>query len=104
MQNLNIQDYKEQYFQSTQDHQLIDVRSVGEYMGGHLPNAVNIPLNEIPNRINEIAQDKPVVFVCASGNRSGDAVNWLTHQGFSNVHNLQGGTMMWMMAGLPVKR
>ena len=55
---------------------IIDVRSYGEFMGGHVAGSINIPLQEITQRLDEIkALPKPVILCCASGNRSGGS--WL---------------------------
>tara|TARA_R110002033_G_scaffold105029_1_gene152420 strand:+ start:637 stop:831 length:195 start_codon:yes stop_codon:yes gene_type:complete len=54
------------------DGTIIDVRSNGEFMGAHVADSVNIPLNQIPERIKEIKKLKtPLILCCASGNRSG---------------------------------
>jgi phage shock protein E len=61
---------------------IIDVRSYGEFMGGHVAGSINIPLQEITQRLDEIkALPKPVILCCASGNRSGQAAAFLNHHG-----------------------
>ncbi len=61
---------------------IIDVRTPGEYMGGHVAGSINIPLQEIQQRVDEIkAMHKPVVLCCASGNRSGQAASFLKSHG-----------------------
>ncbi|TND10583.1 MAG: Rhodanese-like protein [Bacteroidetes bacterium] len=63
---------------------IIDVRSRGEFMSGHVAGSINIPLQEIPERIGEIrAMQQPVILCCASGNRSGQAAAYLQRQGIS---------------------
>lgn len=51
----------------------IDVRTPEEYAAGHFPPAINIPVDELEQRINEIPTDKPIVFSCATGARAGEA-------------------------------
>ena len=102
-QNINISTYHQDYYEKQADHVLIDVRTVAEYTTGHLPNAVNIPLNELTTRLAEIPADKPVVVVCASGNRSQTGASMLTKAGRSDVYNLKGGTMGWMRQDLPLE-
>ena len=85
------------------DHVLIDVRSPGEWASGHAPKALHIPVDDIANRLREIPADKPVVVVCASGNRSAMAATALAKNGFSPVFNFSGGMGAWKAAGLPVK-
>jgi len=87
-----------------QVHTLVDVRQPGEWQAGHPKAAVHIPLGEIPARMQEIPQDKPVVVICASGNRSAMAATRLAKSGFSNVYNFSGGMGSWQSAGLPVSR
>ncbi|MFT5858816.1 MAG: phage shock protein E [Flavobacteriaceae bacterium] len=64
------------------DFTLIDVRSVGEFTGGNVAGSVNIPLDEVVAREEEImALAQPVVFCCASGNRSGKATDYFKAKG-----------------------
>lgn len=71
---------------------IIDVRSSGEFQGGHVANSINIPLPSISAKLNEIkAKKKPVVVCCASGNRSGQAERILKNEG---VDCLNGGSWM----------
>lgn len=73
--------------------QLIDVRTAEEYASGHIDGAVNIPLGQIPERAQEIKGlgETPVVFYCRSGNRSGQAVAYLSKQGYDHIYN--GGSL-----------
>ena len=72
---------------------IIDVRSASEYKEGNSPGSIHIPLNEIPNRIEEFkSMKKPLVLCCASGNRSGQAQQFLAQNGISDVYN--GGSWM----------
>ena len=67
---------------------IVDVRTPEEYAGDHYPNAINIPLNEVPERIEEFKQLKqPIVAYCRSGNRSGMAVSILKQSGLTEVYN-----------------
>jgi len=86
-----------------QAHTLVDVRQPGEWQAGHAKAAVHIPLGDISARMQEIAQDKPVVVICASGNRSAMAATKLAQSGFSNVYNFSGGMAAWKSTGLPVQ-
>ena len=73
---------------------LIDVREENErdicHIGGSL-----IPLAQVPERVNEIPRDTPVVVYCRSGGRSGKAIEYLQGQGFTNLINLSGGVLRW---------
>ncbi len=67
---------------------VVDVRTPGEFMGGHVAGSINIPLNEIPGRMNEIknlreseGQAKNIVLCCASGGRSMNAAVFLKQNG-----------------------
>jgi phage shock protein E len=61
---------------------IIDVRTPMEFMGGHVVGSINIPLDEIETRFEEIqALPAPVILCCASGNRSGMATNYLQSRG-----------------------
>ncbi len=61
---------------------IIDVRSRGEFAGGNVAGSINIPLDEIQGKVEEIkAMKQPIVLCCASGNRSGQATYFLQAQG-----------------------
>ena len=67
---------------------IIDVRSRGEYMGGHVAGSLNIPLDELPANVSKIKKmNKAIVFCCASGNRSGQATRFIQQQGVENIYN-----------------
>jgi phage shock protein E len=67
---------------------IVDVRTPQEYAQGHYPGATNIPLNELPQRLDKIKEMKqPIVAYCRSGNRSGMAVSILKLNGFTDVYN-----------------
>jgi len=86
-----------------QDAQIVDVRETWEYGAGHVPGAVNIPLDELIGRIEDLRE--PLVLVCASGNRSGMAAQYLTARaGFQKVANLVGGTYLWVARGKPLQK
>lgn len=83
---------------------VIDVREQSEYDAGHIPGITLIPMNSVPSRLSEIPTDKTVVLACHSGNRSGQVFDYLKQQGYTNIHNLQGGILAWQDAGLPVEQ
>lgn len=66
---------------------IIDVRTPGEYAGGHLKNSINIPLNNLIANSSKLKKDKPIITCCASGMRSGSAKSMLLSHGFTEVHN-----------------
>ncbi|TDD75277.1 rhodanese-like domain-containing protein [Flavobacterium caseinilyticum] len=71
---------------------IVDVRSYDEFSGGHVVGSINIPLNEIPKRIDELRTLKgPLVLCCASGNRSGQAQLFLTEHG---IESYNGGSWL----------
>ena len=66
---------------------IIDVRSQGEFAGGHIKGAKNIPLNEIGNKINDIKKlNKPVIACCARGMRSSQATSILKQNGIDAIN------------------
>ena len=69
---------------------IVDVREKGEYAASHLKNAVNIPLSELRQRMEEIPKDRPVYLHCRSSQRSYNAIMALQQHGFGNVANIAG--------------
>jgi hydroxyacylglutathione hydrolase len=78
------------------DTAVLDVRRRAEFWEGHVTNAENVPLDELPDRLAEIDRDRPLAVICAGGYRSSIACSLLARAGFTNVRNVQGGTEEWM--------
>jgi rhodanese-related sulfurtransferase len=85
----------------TRRAQWVDVRSASEYAAGHLPGAVNIPMEQIEARLDDLRPDLPVVLICQSGKRA-RMVAGLLQPCREDVAVLEGGTSGWIKAGLPV--
>ncbi len=69
---------------------LIDVRNPPEFANGSAPGAVNIPVNMIPHKAQELDVNKTIIVFCLSGGRSSQAQMILQSMGFSNVKNAGG--------------
>lgn len=80
-----------------EDIAVIDVREDWEFNLGALPGAGHIVMNDIPDSLDQLPKDKPVVFVCHTGRRSMAVTDWVEGQGYDNVINLTGGVMRWML-------
>jgi len=91
---------------SSPDPLLIDVRSPGEYAGGYLDGAVNLPLDQLQAGIARVAPDlgQPIVLYCASGGRSGMGCMLLQQMGYRQVSNGGGIGMLAMSSQRPVRR
>jgi rhodanese-related sulfurtransferase len=80
---LNIKNKKMTIKEMIENGTVLDVRTPAEFAGGHVANSVNIPLQELPARLDEVkALKAPLVLCCASGGRSGMAEQMLAGQGF----------------------
>ncbi len=78
-----------------EDFYLLDVREPNEFKIGRIPGSTLIPLGEVPQRYQEIPQDKEIVVHCKMGGRSAKAAAFLRQQGFKSVKNLKGGILDW---------
>lgn len=83
---------------------VIDVRTKDEFLMGHIPGAVNIPVDELRHRLSEVSAGKPILLYCAIGLRGYLGTKILLARGYSNVRNLQGGYKTYSVATTPVKR
>ena len=66
---------------------IVDVRTRGEFEGGHIKGAINIPLDQLANNLGKISKNKAVITCCASGMRSASAKNILKSKGYNEVYN-----------------
>lgn len=80
---------------------LVDVRETEEYVEGHVPGAIHIPLGQLPQRADEVPEGEPVYVICRSGARSLRGADFLESVGRECL-SVAGGTMGWIEAGHPV--
>ncbi|MGN6132148.1 MAG: rhodanese-like domain-containing protein [Nocardioidaceae bacterium] len=80
---------------------IVDVREPQEYVAGHVPGAVLIPMGQLPSRVAELDRNEPVHVVCVSGNRSAAMTDFLRAAGF-DANSVAGGTSGWTASGRPV--
>ena len=84
------------------DAVMVDVRERNEWVAGHAPDALFIPMGDLPGQLEALPiSDEPLAIVCRSGNRSGRVVAWLALQGIDAV-NVAGGMQAWDAAGKPM--
>ncbi|MDW7669689.1 MAG: FAD-dependent oxidoreductase [Bacillota bacterium] len=97
IENEENNDSKNEIKKDTKEPLYVDVRTPGEFQYGAYPDAVNIPLDEIEDNIEELgSKDREIILYCTSGARSAYAVNILREYGFTNLKN--GGSITRMMA------
>ncbi len=80
---------------------IVDVREPGEYLAGHVPGAMLVPMGQLPSRLHELDRNGPVHVVCASGNRSAAMTDFLRAAGF-DAYSVAGGTSGWTASGRPL--
>ncbi len=104
--SLDVDDFKARFKDGDRPHLLLDVRTVEEFEEGRIPGAVNIPLNELPQRITEVTAhtDQAIVVVCRSGMRSIMGAQILRRSGLTHIeiYNLEGGTIAWARRSWPL--
>lgn len=81
--------------------QLVDVRSASEFASGHIPGAVNIPMDQIEGRIADLSTNVPLVLICQAGTRARLTAG-LLEPCQRQIAVLESGTNAWVQAGLPV--
>jgi phage shock protein E len=83
---------------SREDFFLLDVRTPAEHAQQAIPGSYLIPLQELGRRMRDLPRDREIVVYCRVGSRSAAAGSLLARHGY-NVKNLEGGLMLWNMAG-----
>ncbi len=96
----------EKKIKETNNKTLLDVRTVGEFEGGHIKDAVNIDINSdgFEAAVAKLDTAKPVYVYCLSGGRSLRAAEVLQGMGFKTIYNLDGGISAWNGAGKPIEK
>jgi rhodanese-related sulfurtransferase len=80
---------------------VLDVREDYEWEAGHIEGALHIPMNDLPERVEELDPDEDVYVICRSGGRSFRVAQWLVGNGYSAM-NVSGGMGAWLEAGKPM--
>ena len=82
----------------------IDIRSAEEYKNGSIPQARNIPMDELEEKTASLSKSKPIILVCNMGRLAQKAATSLKKLNFEEVHVLSGGISAWTPDGLPLKK
>lgn len=80
---------------------LLGIREPEEWVAGHAPGALHIPMSELLARLEEVPRDREVDVICRSGNRSTQVTAYLIHAGWA-ARNVAGGLLDWLAAGRPL--
>jgi rhodanese-related sulfurtransferase len=83
---------------------LVDVREPDEFVQLRAEGAVLLPLSSFLATWQNLPADRPLLFICAAGSRSWSAADYLLRNGRRDVANVEGGTIAWARAGLPVRQ
>ena len=82
---------------------LVDVREEDECRAVRVAGATHLPMSTFAARHGELPKDRPLLVMCASGNRSAAASSFLLRNGWVDVSNVAGGIVAWEKAGFPVR-
>jgi rhodanese-related sulfurtransferase len=82
--------------------QVVDSREPHEHHDGHVPGSLNIPHMATLSRAAELAKDRPILFICKSGQRSAVAAEFAASLGLDDLYNVEGGHDAWAKAGYPM--
>lgn len=80
---------------------LLDVREPVEWAHGRAPEALHIPMSDVPGRLGDLPTEGQLLVVCKVGGRSAQVVNYLVQNGFDAI-NVDGGMLEWQAAGRPM--
>ena len=81
---------------------IVDVRTVAEFDDGHIEGAINVPVDELATRLDELSKDDELLVYCRTGNRSGSAVTILSDAGYTKIYHMHEGISVWIQLGYPV--
>ena len=78
-----------------EEHTLLDIREEEELAISSIDGAVHIPMNTLPENLDQLTKNHPIVVMCHVGGRSSQVCAWLNSYGFENAVNLEGGISAW---------
>lgn len=85
-----------QWADAGRDLHFLDIREPGEVRAGVVVGCQWIPMNSVPDRLDELPRDKTLIVYCAAGARSFGVTHWLREQGFEDTWSLVGGIGAWL--------
>jgi hydroxyacylglutathione hydrolase len=88
---------------SADDALLVDVRQRSEFAQGHIPHTTHVSAGSLVAHLDVVPRNRPIVVLCAGGDRSVCAASFLSASGFDNVTNMSGGFSEWRASGLPAE-
>ncbi|MGP6192116.1 MAG: rhodanese-like domain-containing protein [Vulcanimicrobiaceae bacterium] len=91
---MNVEEFKKRREQGT-SHCVLDVREPDEVRAASISGSVNIPMNDVAQRLAELPKDREIVVMCAKGGRSARVAAFLNDGGFPKAVNLEGGIEAW---------
>ena len=82
---------------------VVDVRRDDEWVTGHISGAIHVPIDDLPGRMDEVPQDRRVLFICAAGVRSGLACEIAASMGYDTeqLYNIEDGAPLWIAGNHP---
>ena len=83
---------------------ILDVRTEAEFNGEHIERAINIPLDELQQRLGELDPNDKILVYCRTGNRSTKAAEILVENGVSGFYHMRGGIVAWKQKGYSVTK
>jgi rhodanese-related sulfurtransferase len=95
--------FSERWARGHQNLTVVDVRSTEEFAAGHVPGAINIPVDQLETRMSELKSGDEIVVYCLSGVRSAKALELLLGREFKRVEHLSGDFSEWESSGGPVE-
>lgn len=82
--------------------QVIDAREPHEHAEGHVPGSLRIQHMAVLTQADKLAKDRPILFICKSGQRSAVAAEFAASLGLTELYNVEGGHVAWAAAGYPM--
>ena len=96
IQQLSVQAFAEIWLTNTETKPvLVDIREPWEISFASISGSLNIPMNQVPERLSELPKDTHLVLMCHHGGRSQSVAQFLAHNGFEQLSNLIGGIHAW---------
>ena len=104
MKSISVEALREKRISRLSTHEMIvDVRTPEEFAAGHVPGAINRPLDDLHNAIPELETYEAVFFICRTGGRSSRACRQVEVLGWQHAYNVDGGFEAWRSAGYDVE-